>query len=91
MKKRHTWQGVRSDTWLITPRLINVAKIGYAHTANDFGGALHGQSIIDGLGINGFQVAPSNATGIPSVYITDFTSPFQLPESEPTEHTVLNP
>ncbi len=88
IQKRHTWQGVLSDTWLITPRLINVAKAGYTHTVNDFGGALEGQSIIDDLGINGFQVAPSNATGIPSLYITNFTSPYQLPESEPTEQTV---
>ena len=87
VQKRHTWQGVLSDTWVLSPRMINVAKVGFTHTANDFGGALTGQSIVDDLGIIGFQPAPANKTGIPSVYTTDFTSPYQLPESEPTEQT----
>ncbi len=88
VQKRHTWQGVISDTWIVSPSMINVAKVGFTHTANDFGGALRGQSIVDDLGITGFQVAPADATGIPSVYTSDFTSPYQLPESEPTEQTV---
>jgi len=88
VQKRHTWQGVISDTWIVTPRMINVAKVGFTHTANDFGGALRGQAIVDDLGITGFQVAPADNTGIPSVYTSDFTSPYQLPQSAPTEQTV---
>src|ERR1700677_876938 len=88
VQKRHTWQGVLSDTWILSPRMINVAKVGFTHTANDFGGALTGQSIVDDLGIMGFQPAPANKTGIPSVSTTDFASPYQLPESEPTEQTL---
>jgi hypothetical protein len=87
VQKRHTWQGVLSDTWVLSPRMVNVAKVGFTHTANDFGGALTGQSIVDDLGIIGFQPAPANKTGIPSISTTDFTSPYQLPESEPTEQT----
>jgi hypothetical protein len=88
VQKRHTWQGVISDTWIINPSMINVAKVGFTHTANHFGGELTGQSIVDSMGIMGFQTAPADATGIPSVYTTDFTSPYQLPESAPTEQTV---
>jgi hypothetical protein len=87
VQTRHTWQGVISDTWIVNAHIINVAKFGLTHTANDFGGALRGQAIVDDLGITGFQAAPADATGIPSVYTTDFTSPYQLPESEPTEQT----
>jgi Carboxypeptidase regulatory-like domain len=87
VQKRHTWQGVLSDTWILSPHMVNVAKAGFTHTANDFGGALTGQSIVDDLGIIGFQPAPANKTGIPSISTTDFTSPYQLPESEPTEQT----
>ncbi len=87
VQKRHTWQGVVSDTWILSPSTINVAKVGFTHTQNDFGGALHGQAIVDALGITGFQPAPASNTGIPSVYINDFTSPYQLPQSEPTEQT----
>jgi Carboxypeptidase regulatory-like domain len=88
VQKRHTWAGVLSETWVASPRVVNVAKFGLTHTANDFGGALTGQSIIDAMGINGFPVAPADKTGIPGVYVNDFTSPYQLPESAPTEQTV---
>ena len=84
---RHTWQGVLSDTWVVNPHMINVATFGLTHTANDFGGDLEGQSIIDNLGITGLPVAPANATGIPTFYISSFTSPNQLAHSQPTEQT----
>jgi hypothetical protein len=88
VQKRHTWQGVLSDTWILNPQMVNVAKFGLTHTANDFGGALQGQALIDQLGITGLQTAPADNTGIPSVSISNFTSPYQLPQSEPTEQTV---
>lgn len=88
VQKRHTWQGVLSDTWILTPHMINVAKFGLTHTANDFGGDIQGQPLVDALGITGLQVAPDDKTGIPSVYLNNFASPFQLPESQPTEQTV---
>jgi hypothetical protein len=88
VQKRHTWQGVLSDTWILTPRMINIAKFGLTHTANDFGGAIQGQPLVDALGITGLQVAPDDKTGIPSVYLNNFTSPYQLPDSQPTEQTV---
>lgn len=87
-QRRHTWQGVLSETWLIRPDLINVAKVGFTHTANHFGGSLAGQPLVNALGITGFQTAPASDTGIPSVSISDFTSPYQLPQSAPTEQTV---
>ena len=88
VQKRHTWQGVLSDTWILTPHMINVAKFGLTHTANDFGGEIQGQPLVDALGITGLQVAPDDKTGIPSVSLNNFTSPYQLPESQPTEQTV---
>ena len=33
IQKRHTWQGVLSDTWIVSPQMINVAKFGFTHTA----------------------------------------------------------
>ncbi|WP_158615561.1 TonB-dependent receptor [Acidipila sp. EB88] len=88
VQKRHTWQGVISDTWVLSPSLINVATVGLTHTENDFGGDIHGQALIDTLGITGLPTAPAEATGIPSFYLNNFTSPYQLPQSEPTEQTV---
>jgi Carboxypeptidase regulatory-like domain len=88
VQKRHTWQGVLSDTWILTPHMINVAKFGLTHTANDFGGEIEGQPLVDSLGITGLQVAPDDKTGIPSVSLNNFTSPYQLPDSQPTEQTV---
>jgi hypothetical protein len=86
-QKRHTWQGVMEDTWILTPHIVNVAKVGLTHTENHYGGILQGQPLIDSLGINGFPVAPSSITGIPSLYVPGYTSPYQLPESQPTEET----
>lgn len=88
VQKRHTWQGVLSDTWVLSPTLINVATIGLTHTENDFGGAIHGQALIDSLGITGLPTAPAEATGIPSFYLNNFTVPAQLAQSEPTEQTI---
>lgn len=88
VQKRHTWQGVVSDTWVLSPALINVATFGLTHTANDFGGSIHGQALINALGITGLPTAPGEATGIPAFYLNNFTSPYQLPQSEPTEQTV---
>jgi hypothetical protein len=87
-QKRHTWQGVLEDTWILTPHIVNVAKFGLTHTENHYGGDLQGQPLIDALGISGFPVAPNSITGIPSVSVSGYTSPYQLPESQPTEETL---
>jgi hypothetical protein len=86
-QKRHTWQGVLEDTWVITPRIVNVAKVGLTHTENHYGGSIDGQPLINSLGITGFPIVPSSFTGIPSLYVSGYTSPYQLPESQPTEET----
>jgi hypothetical protein len=87
-QKRHTWQGVLEDTWILTPHIVNVAKIGLTHTENHFGGDIEGQPLINALGISGFPIVPNGITGIPSLYVPGYTSPFQLTESQPTEETL---
>jgi hypothetical protein len=86
-QKRHTWQGVLEDTWILTPRLVNVAKFGLTHTENHFGGDLEGQPLIDALGITGFPAVADSFTGIPTLSISGYTSPAQLADSKPTEET----
>ncbi len=86
-QKRHTWQGVMEDTWIITPHMVNVAKFGLTHTENHYGGALQGQPLISALGINGFPVVSNSFTGIPTLSVSGYTSPSQLAESQPTEET----
>jgi hypothetical protein len=88
VQHRQTWQGVLSDTWVINPRMINVATFGVTHTFNHYGGVLQGQPILDELGVTGLPVASNSATGIPSFSISSFSSPFQLTQSAPTEQTV---
>ncbi len=75
------------DTWIITPHMVNVAKLGLTHTENHYGGTLQGQPLITALGINGFPVVSDSFTGIPSLSVSGYTSPYQLPESQPTEET----
>ncbi len=86
-QKRHTWQGVLADTWIINPRTVNVAKVGLTHTENRFGGDLEGQQLLNMLGITDFPTVSNSYTGVPSLYISGYTSPYQLPESQPTEET----
>jgi hypothetical protein len=86
-QKRHTWQGVLEDTWVVNANLVNVAKFGLTHTENHFGGAIEGQPLVDALGITGFPIVPGAVTGIPSLSISGYTSPYQLAESQPTEET----
>jgi len=86
-QKRHTWQGVLEDTWIITPHIVNVAKFGLTHTENHFGGNLQGQPLVTAMGINGFPVVSNSFTGIPSLSISGYQSPYQLTESQPTEET----
>ncbi len=90
VQTRWTYSGVVSDTWIITPNLLNVAKVGAMHTENDedIKGPLFGQSILDKVGITGFPVAPANAAGIPALSISSFTSPYQLPPYAPIEQTI---
>ena len=47
-----------SDTWTVTPRLINEFKLGFARNFNPARGELLGQEMVDMLGIQGLQPAP---------------------------------
>jgi len=86
-QKRHTWQGVLEETWVATPQIVNTAKFGLTHTENHYGGDLQGQSLISAMGITGFPTVSNSYTGIPSLSITNYKSPYQLPQSQPTEET----
>jgi hypothetical protein len=89
VQTRWNYQGVLSDTWVITPKLFNVAKIGGFHTENDEGihGPLFGQSILNEVGITGFPLAAASVAGIPSLSISSFTTPSQLGDFTPIEAT----
>ncbi len=89
VQTRWNYQGVISDTWVITPNLFNVAKIGGFHTENDEDakGPLFGQPLLDKIGITGFPVVPATIAGIPTLSINNFTSPVQLTNQTPIEAT----
>jgi hypothetical protein len=82
---RKTFSGVLSDTWIITPNLINVAKVGAEWSNNNFHPVLQGQAILNNLGIQGFPIAPSSATGFPILSISSTTSPGQVGPANGTE------
>lgn len=84
---RKTYSGVISDTWIITPNLLNLFKAGAEWTNNNFHPILLGQSIIDNLGIQGFPVAPANSTGFPGVTISNVTPVTQSGPADGTEQT----
>jgi hypothetical protein len=83
---RKTFSGVISDTWIITPNFINVAKVGAEWSNNNFHPVLEGQAILNNLGVQGFPVAPDNATGFPTLSISSgITSPVQVGPANGTE------
>ena len=76
-----------SDTWTLSPRLVNEFKFGYAWGLNPRAGSLGGQELIDSLGIQGLPKVSSEVRNIPSVNITGFHSVFQVAQADPGEKT----
>jgi hypothetical protein len=81
-------QGVFSDTWIITPRLLNVAKIGFTRATIVHYGSTSGQSVIDQLGIQGLPAQPADAWGIPSISISGFNSPTEIANNRTPDQTI---
>src|SRR5205814_7719472 len=76
-----------SDTWTISPSLINEFKLGYARGYNPREGELGGQELIDQLGIQGLPRQPGGVRNIPAVSISNFVSIFQVAKQAPAENT----
>jgi hypothetical protein len=75
-----------SDTWTITPTLVNEFKAGFARNFNPRAGILFGQELVDQLGIQGLQPAPG-VENIPSLTITGFQTMTQIANAAPAENT----
>ncbi len=75
-----------SDTWTLTPRLINELKLGFARNFNPARGQLLGQELVDLLGIQGLQPAPG-VENVPSLSITGFQTVAPLAKQAPAENT----
>jgi hypothetical protein len=76
-----------SDTWTITPHLINEFKLGFARGYNPREGELSGQAIIDAMGIQGLPRQADDVHNIPSVSISNFVNIFQVAKEQPAENT----
>ncbi|MBK9169583.1 MAG: carboxypeptidase regulatory-like domain-containing protein [Bryobacterales bacterium] len=75
-----------SDTWTITPRLINEFKAGFARNYNPREGILIGQELVDMIGIQGLEFAPG-VNNVPTVSIVGFHTVNQLAKQAPAENT----
>jgi hypothetical protein len=76
-----------SDTWTITPNLINEFKAGFSRNHNPRQGVLKGQELIDELGIQGLPPQPSDVGNIPTVQIQGFHQVAQVAAQVPAENT----
>jgi len=74
-----------SDTWTISPRLVNEFKLGFTRAANPRGGDLTGQKIMDALGIQGVPRQPDDLRNIPTVNISNFQTIVQVAGEYPAE------
>jgi hypothetical protein len=86
VQNRMARQVAISDTWSVTPRLINELKLGFARNYNAARGVLLGQDLVNLLGIQGLQPAP-DVENIPSVSIVGFHTVNQLAKQAPAENT----
>ena len=75
-----------SDTWTITPTLINEFKAGFARNFNPRQGTLFGQELVEQLGIQGLQPAPG-VENVPTLSVTGFQSMSQIAKAAPAENT----
>ena len=82
---RKTFSGVVSDTWILTPHIVNVFKVGAEWSNNHFHPLLTGQSIVNALGIQGLPVSPPDATGFPAITISGTTAVGQVGPANGTE------
>lgn len=76
-----------SDTWTISPRLVNEMKLGFARGYNPREGELSGQEIIDLLGIQGVPRQPVSVRNLPIVSISNFHTAGQVAKQAPAENT----
>lgn len=87
VQQRVAQQFELSETWIVSPNIVNEAKIGFSRDRNSFGGALHGQSIVNEIGMQGLPNDPSNTANIPGLSINGFNTPQQLSKSLPTQNS----
>ena len=76
-----------SETWTISPHLINEFKAGFSRNLNPRGGVLKGQELIDSLGIQDLAPQPADVPNIPSVSIQGFQQVVQVAGETPAENT----
>ncbi len=73
-QRRTSQQLAISDIWSIGPAMVNEFKVGFARDLNVGGSILKGEQLINDLGIQGVPPAPADASNIPNLSITGFTS-----------------
>jgi hypothetical protein len=74
-----------SDTWTLTPRLINELKLGFVRNFNPRRGELLGQELVNQLGIQGLQPAP-DVYNVPTISVVGFTTVAPIASGAPAEN-----
>ena len=75
-----------SDTWSISPSLINEFKGGFARNYNPRQGVLLGEEYVNLLGVQGLQPAPG-VENLPVVNVAGFHTVNQIAKAAPAENT----
>ncbi len=75
-----------SDTWTITPTVINEFKAGFSRNFNPRQGTLLGQDLVNDLGIQGLEPAPG-VENVPNLTMIGFQAMSQIAKAAPAENT----
>ncbi len=75
-----------SDSWTITPTVINEFKAGFSRNFNPRQGTLLGQDLVNDLGIQGLEPAPG-VENVPNLTMIGFQAMSQIAKAAPAENT----
>ncbi|MPZ21032.1 MAG: hypothetical protein GEV06_24495 [Luteitalea sp.] len=69
-----TWGASASHTWVLSPRLLNEARIGWSLAPDESSGDLDGAAAVQQLGLTGYDITLPHVATAPALSITGLSS-----------------
>ncbi len=69
-----TWMFGAGNTWVLSPRVVNEARLGWSFAPDESSGDLRGADVVQQLGLTGYSLALPNVATVPAVSITGLSA-----------------